>query len=72
MKADSDDIRDPVRAYVRLEEHPELPTSRDVDQLGTLRLALGLRAAVAFELHRILRVMKPPNKVKPTLRRRKR
>ena len=69
MKADSDDIRDPVRAYVRLEEHPELLTTRDVDQLGNLRLALGIRAAVAFEVRRALHSMKPPNTVKPSHRR---
>jgi len=51
----SDHTRDVVRASLRLEMQPEKLTAADVAVLGRVRDGLGIRAAIAFEVHRALK-----------------
>ena len=55
----SDETSDLVRAHFRLEMAPTALTAQDVDTLGTVRLGLGIRAAVAYELARAAKLVKP-------------
>ena len=54
-----DDTRERVRAIFRLELEPASLTERDVHVLGSYRDGLGVRAAVAYELHRVLKAQTP-------------
>ena len=53
-----DTIRDTLAAQFRLAMRPDTVTEADVDLLGQIRLSLGIRAAVAYELTRALRTTK--------------
>ena len=65
-----DDTRDVVRAMARLESEPAKLTAADVDVLGRVRDALGVRSACAFEIHRALTAMTQTRKTaKPSRRR---
>jgi hypothetical protein len=65
----NDPIRDALEAQYRLAAAPETLTEADVDLLGSIRLSLGVRAAVCYELARAAKFVKP---AKPSRRRAKR
>ena len=64
----NDPIRDALEVQYRLAAAPETLTEADVDLLGSIRLGLGIRAAVALEVRRALKSTKTA--VKTTSRRR--
>ena len=57
-----DELRDSIASHLRLELSPETLTVDDVKRLGESGLCLRLRAAVAYELRRLMTPTKTPTK----------